>query len=78
MNRQIESMRRFEYGPYIVRVWRTAADLEEAESHGRIYPPRGLSRVELAKWVAKEIPKVSAVEVIDQHGNGVLIYPDWY
>lgn len=78
MNRQIESMTKCRIGVHNIRVWRTAESLAEAASHDdRIFQDvRGSNQVEIAEWLAGQ-PKVAAVEVVDDFGCGVLIYPDW-
>ena len=85
MNRQLESMTRADVGVFKVRVWRTETDLSKVDN-GDIhnlafdiwinmkYVPMNLGI--LAEEFEK-LPRISAVEVLDQHGNGVIIYPDW-
>lgn len=75
-NRQYESIAKFRSGPYSVRVWRTATSVENAMGHGHMAFGTGWSMNELAEKIA-EHPSVAAVEVTEDNGCGIIIYPDW-
>ena len=80
MNRQIESMTKFRAGPYTVRVWRSAETLAQAEAQSFSFDTpnsiSGATAADIAEQMAG-VKGVAAVEVVDDFGCGVLIYPDW-
>jgi hypothetical protein len=78
MNRQIESITKFRVGPFNVRVWRKADTLVEADAHDMrdFLDVAGFDEAEIADLIATR-PNVAAVEVTNDFGNGVIIYPDW-
>jgi hypothetical protein len=76
-----ETMTRYATGKWIIRVWR-----EEPEYHTG--PDKEvLAILERTVWRGStpeaithylgELPRVSAVEIVDSRGNGGLFYPDW-
>lgn len=83
MNRQLESMTRLQIGGLRARIWRTESDLAHVNNEDL----QDLGLELNARWEPPEIndvaerlaalDRVSAVEVLDYYGNGVLIYPDW-
>jgi hypothetical protein len=82
MNRQLESMTKVRLGRWVVRVWRTEADLSKLDNNDIHALGAKLCNSEQpdAQGIAHEfekLPRVSAVEVVDWLGNGILIYPDW-
>jgi hypothetical protein len=81
--RVIESMTKAAlWDDLIIRVWRNENELRDNYDNSDIY--RVLQ--ELAPYKPKSdliastisnLERVSAVEILNRHGNGILIYPDW-
>lgn len=78
----------FEY--LTIRVWRNEGRVSDKYNNDDILLAvstyaRGISSPDttksppLAKIVEElsKLPRVNAVEVVDQSGNGILIYPEW-
>ena len=85
MPRVIEAMTRVEWGDgRVVRVWsdlnaRSASlhvEHEEVEKMVRRLSDDSVSAKHLAEKIA-DVPGVNAVEVLEAHGCGVVIYPEW-
>jgi cell division septal protein FtsQ len=80
----IESRATFElHNPrYTVRVWRTELELKDCyerqnlDIYNAARANHDLGPVAIIKAVAK-LPRVSAVEVTNQFGNGLVVYPEW-
>lgn len=80
-----ESMHRLQVGPHTVRIWRTETTLLEAvhperakllaDIHALIDIP-GLDAYALLSKIGC-MERVAAVEVLDAHGTGSILYPDW-
>ena len=79
-NRVYESMTRHYVGAYTVRVWRDEKSLEPGNNDdiraALDYAPLNATAPDLVALV-EALPRVVAVEVLDDDGNGILLYPDW-
>lgn len=76
----IESMTRVEVGSITVRVWRTEPEVKEKYDNTDIQTAvRNNARSQFNKLakVVSELPRVSAYEILDSKGNGVVVYNDW-
>ena len=87
-NRIYESMTRVRHYDCVVRVWVTEtaiqfgprSDVERAivalTNPG--HPDGGSLALSLAiAGVLDTFPNVSAYEILDERGNGAIVYPDW-
>lgn len=89
----LETMTRYRYAKYTVRVWRdctppppfinaftafTMGPDPEVEAKCRWIEKEGLAGNPPAiAFSLFELPRVNAVEVLDPDGNGGLVYPEW-
>ena len=81
-----ELMRKVMAGPLTIRLWVNADDApcEHCEEHADELALCAATLADeddppmlLAEKLANTLNGLSAVEVLDQHGNGGLVYPDW-
>lgn len=90
MNPCAESMTRLQIGSLTIRIWRTEASLEDAInavnldiklwSTDVIYNAVRIGKTPDVTQLFGEIlnfERVSAVEILDEHGNGSVFYADW-
>lgn len=85
-NRQYESMTKLKVLGYTVRLWREEPDPSEVDNSDIIRLGKELDdgiyvQPPSAGWIAEmfsTVKRSAAVEVLNQDGNGVLIYPDWH
>lgn len=87
-NRQYESMTRLKLGPYTIRVWRTEpqlavgfnADIRRAiewiEPEGIGERPFDAVACDVAEAL-DALPNIAAYEILDEDGDGAIVYPDW-
>jgi hypothetical protein len=79
-NRVYESMTRFFKEGYTVRVWRSEESLKPAPTDdikwALALAPIDSEPADLVA-IVEALPRVVAVEVLDDDGNGILLYPDW-
>lgn len=91
--RVIESMTRFTVFCWKIRVWREEAslaakpdnaDLEKAawlawEDASKLHSrdPLNVHVGNLLLLALEKLPRVNAVEVVDNNGNGHVLYPEW-
>lgn len=84
--RVYELMRKVSAGPLTIRLWIEADDglCEHLEEHADELALCAATLADeddppmlLAEKLANTLNGLSAVEVLDQHGNGGLVYPDW-
>jgi hypothetical protein len=79
-NRVYESMTRVQAGRFSVRVWREEKCLEPQSNDdlraALEAAPLDATAPDLIA-IAEALPRVVAVEVLDDDGNGILLYPDW-
>ena len=86
-NPVLESMTRLRIGPFTVRVWRTEARFKDVDNAdllewsvklNNIFVHRcGAPTAEELVRAACAFPRVSAAEVLDELGCGLILYPDW-
>ena len=83
MTTLIESMHKFSFGEYSIRVWREEPpDYEWSEDDvsqfngGLPLSDIPYSKTQIAAGILA-LPKVNAVEVLDREGNGVVFYNNW-
>jgi hypothetical protein len=83
-NRQYESMTRIKHYDCTVRVWSTEDFFRMAPRYAIISAvkevPRCFDVHEQARMIAAVIetfPDVAAYEILDEGGNGGVVYPDW-
>jgi hypothetical protein len=83
----IESMKRMLFDQYTLRIWRgedsiqSSYDFDELEENVREWVNyrnigRGYTADMLAMFVLKQ-PRVNAVEVVDNRGDGIVLYREW-
>ena len=83
MNRIYESMTRVKHYDCTVRVWCREPYFSMAPRYAIAIAIQNLPRsfdVDQAKMIAElldGIPDVSAYEILDDLGNGGIVYPDW-
>ncbi len=76
-------MTRLHVGAYVVRIWRDEDSLKDACAPNRADLHRLIPTLTSADGVKEMVEivlamqRVSAVEVIDGAGNGVVAYADW-
>ena len=81
-NRVVEMMFRRELKNFVVRHW-IDIDFLDYVQLGAVLDdhdddiPGSLSLSDIAEDVAA-LPGITAVEVLDRDGNGVVVYPDWH
>ena len=76
-NRVYEMMTRVICGLYVVRVW-SESDIFLGGPDSQVVD--ALEGVEYASDVAfalDQLEHVAAYEILDEDGNGALVYPDW-
>jgi len=79
-NRQYESLTEIQTRIGRVRVWRSEASLGAAirpdnrDIHSACLDPQDALSVMLE---LEALPRVSAIQITDENGNGVALYPDW-
>lgn len=65
---------------WTVRIWRHQDKLQDEYDNSvltqLIFSHRWRNKAELAEALAEQ-ERVNAVEVKDEHGEGILIYPEW-
>lgn len=80
-NREFESLTQAPFPGGLCRVWRTeesweaACDPENAdivETVRQWWPNRVRLGLEL-----EALPRIAAIAITDEHGNGPVLYPDW-
>lgn len=73
-----ESMTRWTVGNHTIRVWREepfyTVGPDEEVVNKILKWRRDINRI---VYAVGSMPRVAAIEVLDQHGNGGLFYPDW-
>lgn len=78
--RIIESMTKIQVGSKIIRVWRNEPALQASYNNSDLinlcHELSGFPIDSVASVLA-EAPRVNAVEVLNEDGSGVLIYPAW-
>lgn len=78
----IESMTKIGLHNCTVRVWRKEIKVLDSYDNSDVvafaegYSSTNYSTSDLAEAIAR-LPRVSAVEVLDIQGNGIVIYPEW-
>lgn len=77
-----ETMRRYYIGGMTIRVWREISLKSNPPVDGDPDVRQVIQKVanDSFLYIAKsilELPQVNAVEVVDQHGNGDVLYKDW-
>jgi hypothetical protein len=82
MNPIYETMTRYIFGRWVVRVWREEPEFKEGPDLEvmSIFQSHNTCRHNLRKELVHELgslPRVAAVEILDPNGNGGLFYPDW-
>ena len=78
-NRVYETMTQVFACGFRVRVWRASADMRMGPEED-IFVKLSENTWKDADDIAREIEGfegVSAYEITDTHGNGVVVYPDW-
>lgn len=81
-NRQHETMTRWFAGPYTVRVWTTVQQFTLGPDRRVL---AALDQIpimsETAEIIARTldgIPDIAGYEILDKHGHGAIVYPDWH
>jgi len=76
----IESMTKILVGSFIVRVWRSEKEVSnDYNNHDlvvRALSVQPVSRESLVEALSV-MPRVAAIEVVNQYGNGVVAYVEW-
>jgi hypothetical protein len=78
-NRVYETMTQAFACGFRVRVWRASADMKmgpEYEIFVKLSETIWKDENDIAEAIEK-FEGVSAYEIVDAHGNGVCVYPDW-
>ena len=85
-NKQDESLRKYQIGPYEVRVWRRTKSPQESWDDQRedikhvirrCADAPSISAPDIA-YVISTLPDIACVAITDQAGNGLSHYPDWF
>lgn len=77
-NRQYETMTRIERGGWTIRVWRKTDqftygpdfEVQEAVNDAPLFVSSIADAIDA-------LPDIEAYEILDESGNGALVYPDW-
>lgn len=85
MNRIYESMTRAIGWEHIVRVWREEASFKSGPDEEirrllqnvRLERLKGSLEVARISQVLDALPRIAAYEILNQDGDGVVVYPDW-
>jgi hypothetical protein len=77
-----ESMTKLYLFGCTARIWRTEYKLGQSNNRDLLkwaltLTPKDMKMKRLLKSIAK-FPRVCAVEIIDEDGQGCLFYPDWH
>jgi len=76
----IESMTKILTGSFVVRVWRSekevSNDYDNQDLVVRALSVEPVSRESLVEALSV-MPRVAAIEVVNQYGNGVVAYVEW-
>jgi hypothetical protein len=77
-NRQYESMTKIVKNNLTVRVWRTEQEFTTG-NNSDIKAAIVLANADLESIseILDTFPNVAAYEILDEEGNGALVYPDW-
>jgi hypothetical protein len=76
----VESMTRIRLAKGAVRVWRDQGSLENFDTWDNDDLRRAIRRNMTTREIVEALtalPRVAAIEVLDDDGNGVVIYPEW-
>lgn len=76
-----ETMTRYAYCGWTVRVWRESSEFKEGPDDEVLsllnrHFTWACSRKEVIRIIGR-LPRVSAIEILSGEGNGGLFYPDW-
>ena len=83
MNILVESMTKMTWGDKIVRCWRQeeSVNYDKAKTYNEI--AEGLvacnsnDEAVIAEFLLTNIDRMNAVEVLDNHNNGLVLYSNW-
>jgi len=82
MNRIYESMTRIQHYQFTVRVWCRETEFNWRDKSGpRSEIVEALEHLPASPLLIAEtldaFSEVSAYEILDENGNGAIVYPDW-
>lgn len=91
-NRQLEIMTKLRVAWWYIRVWRSVDSIEDCDREDLLCWQRNQYEIGLGasgtagNWIAhargliqqlETFPRVTAIEILDDQGNGIIVYPDW-
>lgn len=85
MNRLYESMTRCICWSHVVRVWREEpmitsgpnSEIMRLLRYVRQEKLKGRLEINRIAQVLDALPHIAAYEILDEHGDGAIVYPDW-
>lgn len=76
-NRVYESMTKVHTGNYTIRVWCIEKEFKPGPREDVHQAIAGHMRIAQIAFALELLPDISAYEILDNQGNGAIVYPDW-